>query len=69
MEFRIDLVPGAAPIAKALYQLASPEMQELSTQLQELLDKGFIRPISSPWGAPILFVKRKDGSHRMCIDY
>ena len=44
-------------------------MKELSTQLQELLDKGFIRPSSSPWGAPILFVKKKDGSHRMCIDY
>ena len=69
VEFRIDLVPGAAPIAKAPYRLAPPEMQELSTQLQELLDKGFIRPSSSPWGAPILFVKKKDGSHRMCIDY
>ncbi|KAI3701002.1 hypothetical protein L2E82_45643 [Cichorium intybus] len=69
VEFRIDLVPGAAPIAKAPYHLAPPEMQELSTQLQELLDKGFIRPSSSPWGAPILFVKKKDGSHRMCIDY
>ena len=63
VEFRIDLVPGAAPIAKAPYQLAPTEMQELSTQLQELLDKGFIRPISSPWGSPILFVKKKDGSH------
>ena len=69
VEFRIDLVPGAAPIAKAPYRLAPPEMQELSTQLQELLDKGFIRPSSSPWGAPILFVRKKDGSHRMCIDY
>ena len=69
VEFRIDLVPGAAPIAKAPYRLAPPEMQELSTQLQELLDKGFIRPSSSPWGAPILFVKKKDGSHQMCIDY
>ena len=68
VEFRIDLVPGAAPIAKAHYRLAPPEMQELSTQLQELLDKGFIRLSSSPWGSPILFVK-KDGSHRMCIDY
>ena len=69
VEFRIDLVPGAAPIARVPYRLAPPEMQELSTQLQELLDKGFIRPSSSPWGAPILFVKKKDGSHRMCIDY
>ena len=69
VDFRIDLIPGAAPIAKAPYRLAPPEMQELSTQLQELLDKGFIRPSSSPWGAPILFVRKKDGSHRMCIDY
>ena len=69
VEFRIDLVPGAAPIAKAPYRLAPPEMQELSLQLQELLGKGFIRPSSSPWGAPILFVKKKDGSHWMCIDY
>lgn len=69
VEFRIDLIPGAAPIAKAPYRLAPPEMQELSQQLEELLDKGFIRPSSSPWGAPILFVKKKDGSMRMCIDY
>ena len=69
VEFRIDLVPGAAPIAKAPYRLAPPEMQELSSQLQELLGKGFIRPSSSPWGALILFVKKKDGSHWMCIDY
>ncbi|KAJ9556736.1 hypothetical protein OSB04_011350 [Centaurea solstitialis] len=69
IEFGIDLVPGAAPIARAPYRLAPPELQELSEQLQELSGKGFIRPSSSPWGAPILFVKKKDGSHRMCIDY
>ncbi|KAJ0870844.1 putative nucleotidyltransferase, Ribonuclease H [Helianthus annuus] len=69
VEFRIDLVPGAAPVAKAPYRLAPSEMQELSTQLQELLDKGFIPPSFSPWGAPVLFVKKKDGSFRMCIDY
>ncbi|KAJ0482269.1 putative nucleotidyltransferase, Ribonuclease H [Helianthus annuus] len=69
VEFRIDLVPGAAPVAKAPYRLAPSEMQELSTQLQELLDKGFIRPSFSPWGAPVLFVKKKDGSFCMCIDY
>ena len=68
MEFRIDLVPGAAPIAKTPYRLAPPENQELSTQLHELLNKGFIRLSSSPWGPPILFVK-KNGSHWMCIDY
>src|SRR5919202_3350477 len=69
VEFDIDLVPGAAPIARAPYRLAPSEMKELSDQLQELLDKGFICPSSSPWGAPVLFVKKKDGSMRMCIDY
>ncbi|GKB91722.1 hypothetical protein Tco_0963994, partial [Tanacetum coccineum] len=66
VEFQIDLVPGAAPMAHAPYRLASSELQELSTQLQELSDKGFIRVISSPWGAPV--VKKKDGSFQMCID-
>ncbi|KAK1435339.1 hypothetical protein QVD17_01100 [Tagetes erecta] len=69
VEFRIDLIPGAKPIAKAPYRLAPTEMQELMSQLQELLEKGFIRPSMSPWGAPILFIKKKDGSMRMCIDY
>ncbi|GJW00860.1 putative reverse transcriptase domain-containing protein [Tanacetum coccineum] len=69
VEFRIDLVPGAAPVARAPYRLAPSKMKELSVQLQELLEKGFIRLSSSPWGAPVLFVKKKDGSFRMCIDY
>ncbi|KAJ0883873.1 putative nucleotidyltransferase, Ribonuclease H [Helianthus annuus] len=69
VEFQIELAPGAAPIARAPYRLAPAELKELSTQLQELLDKGFIRPSSSPWGAPVLFVKKKDGTFRMCIDY
>ncbi|KAD6454523.1 hypothetical protein E3N88_09229 [Mikania micrantha] len=69
VEFKIDLIPGAKPIAKAPYRLAPSEMKELMTQLQDFLDKGFIRPSISPWGAPILFVKKKDGSLRMCIDY
>nr|GEZ77480.1 putative reverse transcriptase domain-containing protein [Tanacetum cinerariifolium]GEZ78116.1 putative reverse transcriptase domain-containing protein [Tanacetum cinerariifolium] len=69
VEFQIDLVPGAAHVARSPYRLAPSELQELSTQLQELSDKGFIRPSSSPWGAPILFVKKKDGSFRTCIDY
>ncbi|GJU03569.1 putative reverse transcriptase domain-containing protein [Tanacetum coccineum] len=69
MEFQIDLIPRAALVARAPYRLAPSEMKELSEQLQELSDKGFIRPSSSPWGAPILFVKKKDGSFRMCIDY
>ncbi|KAJ9541866.1 hypothetical protein OSB04_028372 [Centaurea solstitialis] len=69
IEFRIDLVPGATPIAKAPYRLAPSELKEMLAQLQELLDKGFIRPSTSPWGAPVLFVKKKDGTMRMCIDY
>ncbi|GJV98007.1 putative reverse transcriptase domain-containing protein [Tanacetum coccineum] len=69
VEFKIELVPGAAPVARAPYRLAPSEMKELADQLQELLEKGFIRPSSSPWGAPVLFVKKKDGTFRMCIDY
>ncbi|GKA90157.1 putative reverse transcriptase domain-containing protein [Tanacetum coccineum] len=69
VEFKIYLVPGAAPVARAPYRLAPSEMKELSEHLKELLEKGFIRPSSSPWGAPVLFVKKKDGSFRMCIDY
>nr|GEV42149.1 putative reverse transcriptase domain-containing protein [Tanacetum cinerariifolium] len=69
VEFRIDLIPGAAPVVHAPYCLASSEIKELSEQLKELSEKGFIRPSSSPWGAPVLFVKKKDGSFRMCIDY
>ncbi|GJW12132.1 putative reverse transcriptase domain-containing protein [Tanacetum coccineum] len=69
VEFQIDLIPGAASVTRAPYRLAPSEMKELSDQLKELSDKGFIRPSSSPWGAPVLFVKKKDGSFRMCIDY
>ncbi|GJW25741.1 putative reverse transcriptase domain-containing protein [Tanacetum coccineum] len=69
VEFQIDLIPRATPVARAPYRLAPSEMQELSNQLQELADRGFIRPSTSPWGAPVLFVKKKDGSFRMCIDY
>ncbi|GJX82348.1 putative reverse transcriptase domain-containing protein [Tanacetum coccineum] len=69
VEFQIDLVPSDAPVARAPYRLAPSKMKELSDQLQEFSDKGFIRPSSSPWGAPVLFVKKKDGSFRMCIDY
>ncbi|GJZ85429.1 putative reverse transcriptase domain-containing protein, partial [Tanacetum coccineum] len=69
VEFRIDLVPGSAPVARAPYKLAPSKMKELFVQLQELLEKGFIHPSSSPWGAPVLFVKKKDGYFRMCIDY
>nr|GFC52307.1 putative reverse transcriptase domain-containing protein [Tanacetum cinerariifolium] len=69
VEFEIELVPGAAPVARAPYRLAPLEMKDLAKQLQELSDKGFIRPSLSSWGAPVLFVKKKDGSFRMCIDY
>ncbi|GKE18052.1 putative reverse transcriptase domain-containing protein, partial [Tanacetum coccineum] len=69
VEFWIELIPGATPVAKSPYRLAPSELEELSGQLKELQDKGFIRPSSSPWGAPVLFVKKKDGSFRMCIDY
>ncbi|GJR15505.1 putative reverse transcriptase domain-containing protein [Tanacetum coccineum] len=71
VEFRIDLVPGVTPVAKSPYRLAPSKMQELSGQLQELQDKGFIRPSLFFFfmGAPVLFVKKKDGSLRMCIDY
>ncbi|KAJ0917224.1 putative transcription factor interactor and regulator CCHC(Zn) family [Helianthus annuus] len=62
VEFGIELVPGAKPVAKALYRLAPSELQELMSQIQDLLDKGFIRPSVSPWGAPVPFVKKKDGS-------
>ncbi|GKF15588.1 hypothetical protein Tco_0057050, partial [Tanacetum coccineum] len=69
VEFQIDLVLGVAPVARAPYRLAPSELQESSTQLQEISDKGFIRPSSSPWGAPVLFFKEKDGSFQMCIHY
>ncbi|GJU95464.1 putative reverse transcriptase domain-containing protein [Tanacetum coccineum] len=69
VESQIDLVPGATPVARAPYRLAPSEMKEVAEQLQDLTDKGFIRPSSSPWGARVLFVKKKDGSFRMCIDY
>nr|GEU82439.1 putative reverse transcriptase domain-containing protein [Tanacetum cinerariifolium] len=69
VEFQIDLIPGAAPVAHAPYRLAPSEIQELSNQLQDFADLGFIRPSTSPWGAPVLFVKKKDGSFKMCIDY
>ncbi|GKA07945.1 putative reverse transcriptase domain-containing protein [Tanacetum coccineum] len=67
VEFQIDLIPGAAPVAWVPYRLAPSEMKEISDQLQELSDKGFIRHSSLPWGASVVFVKKKDGSFRMCI--
>ncbi|XP_074301470.1 uncharacterized protein LOC141632863 [Silene latifolia] len=69
IEFAINLVPGIGPIAKALYRMAPVELKELKKQLDEMIEKGFIRPSASSWGAPVLFVKKKDGSMRLCIDY
>nr|GEW38195.1 putative reverse transcriptase domain-containing protein [Tanacetum cinerariifolium] len=68
-KFRIELHLGAAPVTHTPYHLALSEMKELSDQLKELSEKGFIHPSSSPWGAPVLFVKKKDISFRICIDY
>ena len=68
-DFSIDIKPGAEPQSKAPYRMTTTEMYELKVQLQELLDKGFIRPSVSPWGAPVIFVKKKDGTLRLCIDY
>ncbi|KAJ4820047.1 polyprotein [Rhynchospora pubera] len=69
IEFGIELLPSTTPIAKTPYRMAPAEMRELKAQLEDLLDKGFIRPSTSPWGAPVLFVRKKDGSLRLCIDY
>ena len=69
IDFAIDLEPGTRPISIPPYRMAPAELRELSVQLKDLLEKGFIRPSVSPWGAPVLFVKKKDGTLRMCIDY
>ncbi|KAM1242836.1 hypothetical protein ACFX2G_035146 [Malus domestica] len=69
VEFTIDLLPGTNPISLTPYRMAPAELRELKTQLQELVDKGFIQPSTSPWGAPVLFVRKKDGTLRLCIDY
>jgi hypothetical protein len=69
IDFTIDLVPGSTPVSKAPYRMSVPELTELKMQLQELLDKQYIIPSVSPWGALVLFVKKKDGTFRLCIDY
>lgn len=69
VEFGIELVPRATPVTKAPYRLAPSELKELVSRLQDFLGKGFIRPSVFPWGAPVLFVKKKDGSMRICVDY
>jgi hypothetical protein len=69
VEFDIELLPGTAPISKRAYRVSRPELVELKKQIDELSEKGYIRPSTSPWAAPVLFVEKKDGTRRMCIDY
>jgi hypothetical protein len=69
IEFVIELVPGTAPIFKRPYRMVANQLAELKEQLQELLDKGYIHPSASLWGAPVIFVPKKDGTQRMCVDY
>ena len=69
VEFAIELQPGTAPISKRSYRMPPNELAELKKQLQKLLNKGYIHPSTSPWGCPALFVKKKDQSLRMCVDY
>jgi hypothetical protein len=69
IEFLIELKPGTTPIYKTPYRMATPELAELKEHIKKLLEKGFIRPSSSPWGAPVIFVLKKDGTQRLCMDY
>jgi hypothetical protein len=69
VEFAIELIPGTAPISKRAYRVFGPGLVNLKKQIDELLEKGYIRPSTSPWEAPMLFVEKKDGTKRMCIDY
>jgi hypothetical protein len=69
LEFTIDLKPGTEPIVRTPYRMSNLELQDLRMQLKELLDLGLIRPSVSPWGAPVIFIRKKDGSWRLCIDY
>jgi hypothetical protein len=69
VEFAIELIPDTAPISKRAYRVSRPELVELKKQIDELLEKGYMRPSTSPWAAPVLFLEKKDGTKRMCIDY
>jgi hypothetical protein len=69
IEFMIELLPGTPPTSKRPYRMHVNELVELKKQIAELQSKGFIRPSLSPWGAPVLFVEKKDGTQRMCVDY
>jgi hypothetical protein len=69
IDFSINLMPGTTPVSKTPYMMSTPELKELQMHLEELMKKGYIRPSVSPWGAPVLFVKKKDGTLRLCIDF
>jgi hypothetical protein len=69
VEFAIELIPGTAPISKRAYRVSGPELVEPKKKIDELLEKGYIRPSTSPWATPVLFVEKKDGTKIMCIDY
>jgi hypothetical protein len=69
VEFAIEIIPGTAPISNRAYRVSRPELVELKKQIDELLEKGYIRPSTSPWAALVLFVEKKDETKRMCIDY
>ena len=69
IEFLIELLPGTRPISKRRYRMPAKDLEEIKKQIKELLDKGYIRPSSSPWGSPVLLVEKKDGSLRMVVDY
>jgi hypothetical protein len=69
IDFSIELAPGAVPVSRTPYRMSTPKLVELKSQLKEMMDKGYIRPSMSPWGEPILFVKKKDGTLQLCIDY
>ena len=69
IDFQIELAPRIEPISKAPYRMAPSELKELKVQMEELMSKGFVRPSTSPWGVPVMFVKKTDGSLRLCIDY
>jgi hypothetical protein len=69
VEFGIELEPGTTPISKRAYRVSGPELEATKKQIDELLEKGYIRPCTSPWAIPVLFVEKKDGTKRMCIDY
>jgi hypothetical protein len=69
IDFSIELAPGAVPVSRTPYRMSTPELVEIKLQLKEMMDKGYIRPSVSPWGAPVLFVNKKDGTLQLCIDY